>query len=245
MSEYLKAANDKFNSDRSVNYFLSFHDFVCQCYVKLTPNSYGTHIEEKLIMELGLQKISASENKGDFTCCSKYFEFKVSFLSNKTESYSITHIRPWQNLDYYVLCFVDSSKNFTPNFYVLDKSVIGKLKSGYMNGTPESNQNNTNIELRATVKVDSDNMSIIKNDNLLNTTSLESLREFFTGMRNEVNTKLYTELYTDYLDRVEQMILKLRDENSPLLDDYLDYHGMNTPEVREYLGIPQQLLKCA
>lgn len=241
MSEYLKAANDKFNSDRSVDYFLSFHDFVCQCYVKLTPNSYGTHIEEKLIMDLRLEKISASENRGDFAWCYKYFEFKVSFLSNKTDSYSITHIRPWQNLDYYVLCFVDCSINFTPNFYVVDKSVIGKLKSGYMNGTPQSNQNNTNIELRATVKVDSDNMSLIKNSNLLNGTSLESLREFFTSMRNDLNMKAYS----DYLERVEQNIIQLRDENSPLLDKYLDYYGMNTPEVREYLGIPQQLLKCA
>jgi hypothetical protein len=239
MSIYLQAAKDKFNSDKSVNYLLSFHDFVCECYVKLAPNSYGTHIEEKLIYDLNLTKISASENRGDFACCGKYFEFKVSFLSNKTETYSITHIRPWQNLDYYLLCFVDCTKNFTPNFYVVDKSVISQLKSGYMNGTPQSNQYNTNIELRATVKYDSDNMFIIKNANLLEDTSLDSLRMFITGMRVGVNKQFYIERVTS----IKNALLTLRDQNSPYLEHYISAYGLNTIEDCDEIVL--SLSECA
>jgi hypothetical protein len=47
-----------------------------------------------------------------------------------------------------------------------------------MNGTPQANINNQNVELRATVKVDSDNMKIIKKFNLLKDTSIESLKDY-------------------------------------------------------------------
>jgi hypothetical protein len=239
MSIYIQAAKDKFYSDRSVNYYLPFKDFVCECYVKLTPNSYGSHIQNKLIQDLNLIEVPASENRGDFSCCNKYFEFKVSFFSKKTESYCITHIRPWQNLEYYVLCFVDCAKDFTPNFYVLDKSVISQLKTGYMNGTPESNKNNTNIELRATVNVNSDNMSIIRNANLLENTSLECLSMFFTSMRNEDEKQRYIKRLKSF----KNFLLSLRDENSPYFDYYLDAYGLKTIEDCDELVL--SMSECA
>jgi hypothetical protein len=226
MTIYLQAAKNKFYSDRSVDYNLSFNDFVCECYVKLTPNSYGAHIQNKLIQDLNLIEVPSSENRGDFSCCDKYCEFKVSFFSKKTESYCITHIRPWQNLEYYVLCFVDCVKDFTPNFYVLNKSVMSQLKTGYMNGTPESNKNNANIELRATVNVNSDNMSIIQNANLLENTSLECLSMFFTSIRNETNKQHYI----DRIKSIKKTLLTFRDENSPYFEYYLKTYGLKALE---------------
>jgi hypothetical protein len=183
MTIYLQAAKNKFYSDRSVDYNLSFNDFVCECYVKLTPNSYGAHIQNKLIQDLNLIEVPSSENRGDFSCCDKYCEFKVSFFSNKTETYSITHIRPWQNLDYYLLCFVDCTKNFTPNFYLLDKHIVHRMRLGYMNGTPDANSHNHNVELRITIKKDSEDMKIIKKFNLLKDTSLDTLKKYIKSLK--------------------------------------------------------------
>jgi penicillin-binding protein-related factor A (putative recombinase) len=138
------------------------------------------HIEEKIRQTIDVEKVSASQGRGDFVFNNKYTEVKVSFLSAKTDSYSITHLRLWQQINFYLFCFIDCNDNFKPNFYLIDKNIINKLKLGFMNGTPEANINNQNVELRATVKVDSDNMKVIKKFNLLNDTSIKSLKEYLT-----------------------------------------------------------------
>lgn len=178
MNQYLSSAINKFESDRSVDYSLSVEDFVCQCYVKLAPNSYGTSIQERLRQELNVSRVSASLGMGDFEFARKFFELKVSFLSSKTNTYCITHIRQWQRFNYYLLCFVDCEDNFRPNYYLLDKHVVHKMRLGYMNGTPEANSDNHNVELRITIKNNSEDMRIIKKFNLLKDTSLSSLKKF-------------------------------------------------------------------
>lgn len=183
MNEYLSLARNKFISDKSVNYDLSVEDFICQCYVKLSPNTYGTSIQERLRKELKVSRVSASLGMGDFEISRKYFELKVSFLSSRTDTYSITHIRPWQRFNFYLLCFVDCENDFTPNFYLLDKHVVHKMRLGYMNGTPEANSHNHNVELRITIKKDSEDMKIIKKFNLLKDTSLGTLSKYIKSLK--------------------------------------------------------------
>jgi len=183
MSSYLLSALDKFKSDRSVDYSLSVEDFICQCYVKLAPNTYGTSIQERLRQELDVTRVSASLGMGDFEFARKYFELKVSFLSSKTNSYCITHIRQWQRFNYYLLCFVDCEDNFRPNYYLLDKHVVHRMRLGYMNGTPDANSDNHNVELRITIKKDSEDMRIIKKFNLLKDTSLNSLKKYIKSLK--------------------------------------------------------------
>lgn len=182
MSPHLLSALDKFKSDRSVDYSLSIEDFICQCYVKLTPNTYGTSIEERLRQELNATRVSASLGMGDYEYSRKYLEVKVSFLSSKTNSYCITHIRQWQRFNYYLLCFVDCKDNFKPNYYLLNKHVIHKMKLGYMNGTPDANSDNHNVEFRITINNNSEHMKMIKKSNLLKDTSLDSLKKFLNKL---------------------------------------------------------------
>ena len=52
------------------------------------------------------------------------------------------------------------------------------MRLTYMNGTPEANSNNHNVELRITIKKNSDDMKIIKKFNLLEDTSLDSMKKF-------------------------------------------------------------------
>jgi hypothetical protein len=182
MSNHLTTAKEKFNMNKTMDYSLSLNDFICSAYVKLNPCSYGSQIQERLRRELNVDKVKASENVGDFKIKSRYFELKVSFLSNKTPTYNITHIRPWQHINYYLLCFVDCKNDFRPNFYLINKQDINKFKLAPMNGTPQSNSSNFNIELRTTISNDSGDIKVLKRLNLLKDTSLESLKRFISTL---------------------------------------------------------------
>lgn len=175
--DYLKLANEKYYGGNDVNYELSFNDFICDCYVRLKPCSYGSRIQTKILNEIGCESISPSLNIGDFSVGSKTIEIKVSFLS-QSNAYNITHLRMWQKFNYYLFCFIDCSNGFTPEFYLIDKYVLNKIKMTPMNGTKESNSENTNIELRATIKKDGDFHKLFKKENKLNGTSLYSLKTF-------------------------------------------------------------------
>lgn len=183
MSPYLISAKQKRNSDKTVNYDLSLIDFLCQCYVNLAPNAYGKKIEKYLQQQLYAISVPAYYEQGDFFIAQKYFEVKASYLSQDTDSYNITHLRPWQNFDYYLFCFIDCDDDFTPHFYVVDKSIESDIILGYMNGTPNSNKHNDNVEMRATIKRDSYNFSMISVCNKLKDTTYESLKEFIKELR--------------------------------------------------------------
>ena len=66
---------------------------------------------------------------------------------------------------------------------VIDKNIIAKMKLGFMNGTPQSNVNNINVEMRATVKINSDNHKVLRKHNLLKDNTFDSLREFMSDLR--------------------------------------------------------------
>jgi len=183
MNQYLTTALDKRNSDRTMDYSLDLNDFICQAYVNLAPNAYGSHIEEYIRMRLDAIKILASQDMGDFMVTRKYFEVKASYLTQNNDSFNITHIRQWQNFDYYLLCFVDCDDNFTPHFYVIHKDIVNGIKLNFMNGTPKANIDNTNIEMRATLKRNSDGSKLVSKNNLLKDTTFESLQEFISDIR--------------------------------------------------------------
>lgn len=185
MSQYLTAALLKRNTDKSVNYLLNLQDFICQCYVNLNPNSYGTHIQEYLRQSLNAWDVPAYEERGDFQVGDKYFEVKASYLSQKNSLYNLTHLRTWQQINYYLCCFIDCDDEFKPYFYVIDKNILGKMKLGFMNGTPKSNVNNVNVEMRATVKLNSDNHKVLSKHNLLKDNTFDSLREFMSELRKK------------------------------------------------------------
>jgi hypothetical protein len=178
VSKYLEYAKNKFSQSKSVDFSLSFKDFVCDCYVRLNPCSYGKRIEQKLIQELGIESIKANVNRGDSKANGKHFEIKVSFLSNLSNAYNLTHLRPWQLIDYYLFCLIDCDNDFTPMFFVIPKHMIYKFKINPMNGTESSNENNHNIEMRSTIVKDSKEYRDLIRYNLLESTSIDSLKKY-------------------------------------------------------------------
>ena len=84
----------------------------------------------------------------------------------------------WQKFHYYLFCFIDCENDFIPEFYVLDKYVLNSVKMTPMNGTKESNSDNTNIELRATVKKNGEIHKLFMKKNKLSGTTFKDLKNF-------------------------------------------------------------------
>lgn len=177
MSQYLDLAKQKFQQSNDVDFNLSLHDFIADCYVRLKPCSYGIRIQQKIVSDLSLTSIQPSENIGDVIMGAKKAEIKVTFLDKKN-SYHLTHLRMWQKFQYYLFCFIDCKNDFTPEFYVVDKYVLNKIKMTPMNGTKESNSDNINIELRSTVKKNGESHKLFIKENKLNGTTFEDLVNF-------------------------------------------------------------------
>ena len=176
--DYLQLAKIKFGQRKDVDFGLKLKDFICDCYVRLLPCSYGKRIEQKIIQEFGMESVKTRMNRGDSKKNGKHFEIKVSFLSNLSNAYNLTHLRPWQLIDYYLFCFVDCENDFTPMFFVIPKHMIYKFKIGPMNGTELSNENNHNIEMRSTINKGTKEYKDLLKYNLLFDTSAKSLKEF-------------------------------------------------------------------
>lgn len=171
-------ATEKYNRNKDIDMSLDFIDYVCECYVKLNPCSYGKKIENKIKSIINVEGVKAKHNLGDFKYIDRYGEIKVTFLS-ADKVYHITHIRTWQKFDYYLLCMIDCENNFTPNFYLIPKYVIDKLSLTPMNGTKDSNMDNKNVEYRVTFKKDSPQHKILMRYNLLGDSSYGSLVKYF------------------------------------------------------------------
>ena len=181
-STYLQLAKDKFKQSNDVNYNLTFNDFISDCYVRLKPCSYGSRIQTKIIKDLDATSIVPSLNMGDVSLGSKSGEIKVSYLG-KSNSYNLTHLRMWQKFHYYLFCFVDCENDFIPEFYLLDKYVLDSVKKTPMNGTKESNSDNTNIELRTTVKKNGETHKLFIKNNKLSGTTLKDLKKFVSKLK--------------------------------------------------------------
>jgi len=175
---YVNLANAKFGQVKKVSFELELKEFICECYVKLNPCSYGNRVAEKVRIMLGAKSVNQRDGKGDIELNKFFYEQKVSYLSNVNNSWSLTHLRPWQKFNYYIFCLVDCDNNFEPNFYVIDKVAINRFNLNAMNGTASSNHNNSNIELRTNISKGSESHRTLKKINLLEDTTYNSLKKF-------------------------------------------------------------------
>ena len=159
---YIEKAVDKFTrlKEGIVDDTKSFEEYLGFCYINFRPNEYGKLIQKRIEDYFGFVKIGEKNEKGDChfrtTNDNKlWFEVKVSYLG-KNDTYSVRYIRPWQDFDYYLLCFVNPL-NCKPNYFVLTcHDIIKNFKCHYMNGTKESNKSNSKSAYGITIKLGSD-----------------------------------------------------------------------------------------
>lgn len=181
---------------------LKMKDFIPCIYQKCYPCKYGHVFSQKIIKETnGFFKTSPhSMDNGDFHFNvgydSFYGEIKISY-KGKNGGYRITNIRDHQKFKLFLLCFVDTKKSFTPQFYVVTKESITELNFlilTAMNGTYSSNVNNKVVPKSTNVK-DKDCEWFFKKHNILKGNKFSHLKQFF----NEDFIKT-TKFYQDFIN---------------------------------------------
>lgn len=135
----------------------------------LNPQSYGPHIQNRLIDELRFTRLPANKGQGDFQdSYGDYCELKVS-MSKKTllegsknkGKIHLVQIRPWQNSHYYFMSFIITESDVYAICFRLNHSqMVQELEltnAAAAHGTKEANESNKNIERRLTLTVNADN----------------------------------------------------------------------------------------
>lgn len=178
-----KKAQEKINNIfKEKDFLLPIQEFLMKSYETCTPNKYGYLFPKKIFKDcMGkINEMSPLLDRGDLHIRRElFFEAKISYRG-LTGKYNIVNIRPWQKLDYYVLCFVDTQDNFKPRFYCVPKDAVtdnSKINLNGMNNTKEINKHNKYVGMRTTI----DSLDIewvFKEHNLLKSTSYKSLMSF-------------------------------------------------------------------
>jgi hypothetical protein len=180
--DLLRVAKEIFRQKNKVNDSLDLDEFVMDCYVKCSSQSYGPKIEKKLIKKFGFKKVKKNLGQGDLeivenTKFSLYpnfkigekMELKVSFLTSETACYNFIQLRPYEVFDYYLFLTIDCEDDFKINWYLLNKKdVVSKnFKLNAIHGTKESVSQNVNIEYKLNVKKNSNHHNKLIELNLI------------------------------------------------------------------------------
>ena len=181
LNEKIKIATEIFDKRKNFIENDNFRYFIIDCYINLTPQSYGGKINKRIIKEINALSVSPRLDKGDcITKNGKFIEIKASFLST-TETWNFIQIRPHQKIDYYIFLIIDNINSFTEKLIIIDENDITKFKLHSIHGTKTSNVDNKNIEYKITIRRDSDEYRLLLNTNLLKDNSVEGLKEFFNN----------------------------------------------------------------
>jgi len=190
----LKSDLKKFRKTRNVitekTLNLPIVEFLTYCYRNCTPSKYGQIFPKKIVKDSNhkITELSSTLDRGDFHINYKVFlESKISFM-NMNGKYSITNIRGWQKLNYFLLCFVDA--NMEPYIYCVPKKTITDnphITLTPMNNSASRNEHNTYVGMRTSVSHDDLNW-LFKKDNVLKGTSYKHLLSFINSTFLKIKT---------------------------------------------------------
>lgn len=145
--------NENFGFDYDFNFFLK----VCHCYIN--PQSYGTRIQNRLILEYCWEKTQTKLDKGDVKLKNnKFGELKASYKSVDGK-FNFVQIRPYQNCDFYLFLAINPDENYKEYYFIVLKKDIDTflktVKATNCHGVNENKLDKTKNELRFSVKVNS------------------------------------------------------------------------------------------
>jgi hypothetical protein len=195
MNKYLKLAKEKrevLNRLTNDEMNLPMKEFIPCIYHNCSPNVYGSMFAKKIIMESNgfLTETNISEDNGDCvflhpeTNKEEFGEIKISYRGING-NFRITNIRDHQNLNYFILCFVDTEDDFRPYYYVVPKEHVTNstfFKLSAMNGTYESNKHNMVVPKSMTVRYDDMNW-YFSQKNILGGNTYSKLKSFITNKK--------------------------------------------------------------
>ena len=173
---------------------LPINEFLDYCYQNCTPSKYGQVLPKKIIRDSNykITELSPTLDRGDLHINLKIFlENKISIM-NMNGKYSITNIRGWQDLDYFLLCFVDNRSNtMIPYFYCVPKKVItnnSHITLTPMNNSFSRNLHNTYVGMRTSISHDDLNW-LFKKHSVLKGTSYKHLLSFINTTFLKIKTQ--------------------------------------------------------
>jgi len=147
------------SKDNDAGMDLPIEDFILVMQM-LTPQSYGSRLEKRLIKQLGFNRIKSDKNMGD---CEDSFgdqwEIKSSIINISNDCLNMVQIRPWQDIKGYIVVVFDTRIDpIDIQVYRLDKNQMDKecdlCSANSAHGTKNANKNNKNVELRFSIKID-------------------------------------------------------------------------------------------
>jgi len=152
--------NSKYGFNDDWNTFIKKMQF-------LSPKSFGTRIQNRIIEKNNFEKVSASEDKGDFEKDGKYFEFKTTILTPSNTGANFVNVRPYQKIDgYYCLVANTNISPYETKQFYLTKEQMDKelelLNANVSNGTIKSNKENKNVSFRFTIDFSTENESAVR-----------------------------------------------------------------------------------
>ena len=127
----------------------------------LSPKSYGTKIQNRIIEKNGLSSVKANKDLGDFEKNNKYFEIKTSLITITNKIANIVGIRPWQEVDGYYIFIIDAEcyDNIVTYSFKLSKNEmedeLKELNANPISGTKKANEGNANSALRFSLSLKS------------------------------------------------------------------------------------------
>ncbi len=121
----------------------------------LSPQSRSPLWEKYFITKHGCTKTKAKDGKGDFVWNEVNYEFKASGYS-QTNGVNIVQIRLWQQCDYVIQHIVDEAITTFILTHSQMKHETEVLKATVAHGTKEVVEENALIELRMTLRFNSD-----------------------------------------------------------------------------------------
>jgi hypothetical protein len=186
----VEKTKEKRNIITEKTYALPMWEFIMECYDSCTPNMYGNAFPKKIVYDMDdkIRELSPKLDRGDLHINYElYLEAKISY-KNKDGKYSLTNLRVWQNLDYYILCFVDTEKKFTPYFYCVPSDIIFNnpyIHHTGMNNTMSVNSHNMYVATRTSIKSEDLNW-LFKKHSVLKGTTYKHLISFLNSQYKQL-----------------------------------------------------------
>jgi len=227
----LEQAIAKYSIKNMINnsdYEKPIKDFILKLFLNCDPASYGKQYGNKLIHDLkkifdddvssvadnldkGDLMINHYPNRNDTTKKSKYFEIKISFLG-KSSCYTLRNLRPYQDLDGFIVTLVDCKNEFKEEVYLLSKEDLFQnigLHLTPMNGTKTRNDKNVEIGYGVTIKKNSKEHKMLGTYNKLKGNKYKDLEDYM----RRLNSK------TDDKQKNDKTILKFKINNKEYVED--------------------------
>ena len=153
--------NPEFGFDEDLSFFLKTMKF-------LTPQSYGSRVQNKLIESLNFTKVDQKLDRGDYRDqFGDHYEVKISLITETNNALNMVQLRPWQDIKGYI-CIAIDLRGIEPEIYTfkLDKDQMmnecEKMNASSAHGTKNAVEKNENVELRLGLIVNEKNKHFIR-----------------------------------------------------------------------------------